>query len=198
MRRLSTSKPPTTGSLSYSPQSSGKRQTAYLEKSFSRYVWYISRDSSEYQLDHVGIRGCASAASDPERAPGSLHQQGPSARNQTGSRSQTLGRHRLRDLCSLPTPLHQPQHCGWNDLAHPAVPRLPPLSHQVLKSVYAVPHASSRFRVPESSEQGEDGGREYRKEDRDVRFYTLLSAGGCVDALAVGELCKHGKCSNIR
>jgi hypothetical protein len=40
----------------------------------------------------------------------------------------------------------------------------------VLKSVYAIPHAPSRLRVPESVEQGQDGGCEYRKKDRDVRF----------------------------
>ena len=67
----------------------------------------------------------------------------------------------------------------------------------MLKSVYAIPHASSRFRVPESAEPGEDRGRELREEDRDVRLYPFLSDGGGVNALAVGELCKRGECSNI-
>lgn len=51
----------------------------------------------------------------------------------------------------------------------------------MLKSVYAIPHASSRFRVPESAEQGQDGGCEYGEEDRDVRLYSSLSADGGVN-----------------
>ncbi len=120
--------------------------------------------------DHVGIRGCAPIASDTECAPGSLHKPEPSARNKRRPGSQRLGRHRLCDLCSLSAPLHQPQCCGWNHLAHPAVPQLPSLSYQMLKSVYAIPHASSRLRVPEGVEQVEDGSREYGKKDGDVRF----------------------------
>ena len=44
----------------------------------------------------------------------------------------------------------------------------------MLKSVYAIPHAPSRLRVPESVEQGQDGGREYRKKDSDVRLHFLI------------------------
>ena len=51
----------------------------------------------------------------------------------------------------------------------------------MLKSVYAIPHASPRFRVPESAEQGQDGGREYGEEDSDVRPYSLLSADSGVN-----------------
>jgi hypothetical protein len=46
----------------------------------------------------------------------------------------------------------------------------------MLKSVYAIPHASSRFRVPESAEPGKDGGREYGEKDCDVRTLSSLSA----------------------
>jgi len=44
----------------------------------------------------------------------------------------------------------------------------------MLKSVYAISHASSRLRIPESIEQGQDGGCEFGEKDCDVRSYLLL------------------------
>ena len=71
----------------------------------------------------------------------------------------------------VPSALQQARRRDVDDLAHPALPQLPALPHQVLEGVHALAHALPRRGVPEGAEQGEDGEAGGGEEDGDVRGF---------------------------
>lgn len=72
----------------------------------------------------------------------------------------TLHTNRLR-LMFTPSPLsealHKPKHHGIYYLAYSAIPRLPPLPHQVQQSLHAFTHEIPRIGIPESAQPRENG-----------------------------------------